>query len=52
VEGARGAALRPILIDRKERHADITSVPRITTLAGLRPLIRSMDSEREQVRAD
>jgi putative hydrolase of the HAD superfamily len=42
VEGARSAGLQPILIDRKEQHGDIASVPRITTLGSLRPLLRSL----------
>jgi REG-2-like HAD superfamily hydrolase len=42
VDGSSRAGLRPILIDRKGRYADAAPVPRITTLAELRPLIRSL----------
>jgi putative hydrolase of the HAD superfamily len=39
VEGARGAGMSAILLDRKNRHSSIDGVPRITSLDRLRSLL-------------
>lgn len=39
VVGARGAGLKPVLLDRHSRHADISDCPRITTLGELLGLL-------------